>query len=86
MSEEEEVIEIIDTDIPLTEHHPTWLINLYTQLWDKSQHNLLTMSEIMSRSIDPESPRWYMLPIKEQNFGTRIRCWATIRKVHFSTN
>jgi hypothetical protein len=79
-AQEEEVIEIEDNDVELVEHHPSWLIQIYTHLWHKTD-NYLTLTEIFSRVIDPESPRWYMLPIQENNAYSRIRCWSIIRKV-----
>jgi hypothetical protein len=81
---DEEVLEIQDTEEPLVEHHPEWLITIYTKLWQNTE-NYLTIDELFSRPIDPESPRWFMLPINDNTFDARLLCWNVIKKVFNST-
>jgi hypothetical protein len=73
--------------------HPAWLIDVYVDIW--KQHNesdsddedaifhCITMKELLSRPIDPESPRWYFIEMKNlellRDYETRYICWSTIR-------
>lgn len=75
----------IDTKFYPTDH-PKWLTKIYIQLWEKTQSEAvgLSMKELMSRCIDPESPRWYFLPLKRPSREKILTSWKKIREVGVS--
>ncbi|KAL0477545.1 MAP kinase-activating death domain protein [Acrasis kona] len=74
----------VEESIVLDEHLPPWIVDVYESLSENNTTNYITLSEVLSRSIDPESPRWFMIPVKKQEFGERIRVWSAIRDEIYS--
>jgi hypothetical protein len=75
-------------------HLPQWLSDIYSDVWlYKLQHNensnMLEMSELITRPIDPESPLWYMLPMNKKsnidNNEYRRQMWIAIRLELYKT-
>jgi tetratricopeptide (TPR) repeat protein len=73
-SENKEIIEV--------QNKPnTWIEDIYIKVWKRDYTNGLTMRELLSRFIEPESPRWYYLKAhKMHKYQVRYKCWHMIRK------
>eukprot|EP01080_Neovahlkampfia_damariscottae_P004229 gene4229-7566_t len=74
--EEEEEEE--EEEIKITNN---WVEEVYLKVWKKREKNPLTMKELLERFIEPESPRWYYINVKNiKNPKVRIKCWKMIRE------
>lgn len=74
----------IDIQPKIPEKEPrknTWLENVYLKVWKKEMKNGLTMKELLTRYLEPESPRWYFINCKNfKNYLVRMKCWKEIRE------
>lgn len=59
----------------------TWLETVYLKVWKKDQKNGLSIKELLTRFVEPESPRWFFIKAKNfKNFTVRFKCWQGIRE------
>jgi len=70
---------LLKSNLYLSSAPPSFLVKLYIQVWrTKKKAEGLSMSELLSRPVDPESPRWFFLPIRKNSTRSRIQCWSYI--------
>ncbi|KAL0477005.1 TEL1 [Acrasis kona] len=64
------------------EHHPDFVLDSYKRI--ASNEDSLTILEMFSRAINPESPRWYCMPFKNESHESRMETWKITRDEMYS--